>query len=322
MTAGAADDHAGVVLTEIPAKSAGWREASAPDSLSGTDLAQGGWDVKVCPSAHQIIRVAYYCTTTGDVVHEEPDEVIWPTWPATIEEEAAVTTSPLADLQRYWISAGDRLRESAKWMATVLGAALASIIGTSPISGHNFQVAAAFIGLAGLLCLGATMLLVLRVMQPPAVSYEEIQAAHVQAQMARPSSGLGFPIRSWVDRHKENSLDRWKQIVESHPDLYLPYGVLSLGELRWSIGLEEATLVRLSRIKEDISDPDAAENLVYAEEARAARLLELRTAAARITAIGEYYALQARTTEATYGGIAFGIIGTALIVLAFAWPLK
>lgn len=140
--------------------------------------------------------------------------------------------------------------------------------------------------------------------------------------MPRASSGLSWSIRSWVDRHKESSLYRWQQVVILHPDLYLPYGVLSLGELRWSIGLEEATLVRLSQIREDTSDPHAGDNLEQAEQARAARLFELRASAARIATIGEYYALQARTTEATYGGIAFGIIGTALIVLAFAWPLK
>ncbi len=324
MTAGPADDHAGVdVPAKIPAKSVGWHKAPVPSTSSGPDLVQGGWDVHIYPSAHQIIRVACYCTANGEVIHKEPEEVIWPTWPATIEEEAAVTISPLAHLQRYWTTAGDRLRESAKWMATVLGAALGTIIGTSPVSGHSFQVAAALIGLAGLLCLGVTMLLVIRVMQPPAVSYEEIQAAHEQIKTARASSGLSWPIRSWVKRHKEASLYRWKQIVESHPDLYLPPGVLSLGELRWSIGLEEATLVRLSQIREDTSgDSHAAEHFEQAEEARAARLLELRTAAAGIATIGEYYALQARSTEATYGGIAFGIIGTALIVLAFAWPLK
>jgi hypothetical protein len=323
MTAHGADDPAGVdAPADIPAKSAGWHKTSVPGSSSEPDLAQGGWDIQVYPSAHQIIRVACYRATSGDIIYKEPEEVIWPTWPATIEDEAAVTTSPLADLQRYWTIAGNRLRESAKWMATVLGAALGSIIATSPVSGHSFQVAAALIGLAGLLCLGLTMLLVLRVMQPPAVSYEEIQAAGEQKQTARASNGRSQSIRFWVDRHKENSLHRWKHTVESHPDLYLPCGVQSLEEVRWSIRLEQATLVRLSQIREDTADPDAADELKQAEEARTARLLELRTAAARITTIGEYYALQARSTEATYGGIASGIIGTALIVLAFAWPLK
>ena len=80
--------------------------------------------------------------------------------------------------------------------------------------------------------------------------------------------------------------------------------------------------MRLSQVREDTSVPNIVGNLKHAKEARAARLLELRAAAARITTIGEYYALQARSIEATYGGVTFGIFGTALIVLAFAWPLK
>jgi hypothetical protein len=139
-----------------------------PDSSSGPGVVQGGWNVQIYPSAHQIIRVACYRQKGSKAIneepHKEPGEVIWPTWPATIEDEAEVTTSPLADLQRYWTTAGNRLRESAKWMATVLGAALGSVVGTSPISGHSFQVVAALIGLAGLSCLGFTMILVLRVM--------------------------------------------------------------------------------------------------------------------------------------------------------------
>jgi hypothetical protein len=323
MTADSAGDHAGVdVLTKAPSKSAGWHNAPVTGSSRGPDVAQGGWDVQIYPSAHQIARVACYRKDDGKSIHEEPDEVIWPTWPATIDDEAEVTTSPLADLQRYWTTAGNRLRESAKWMATVLGAALGSVVGTSPVSGHSFQVRAALIGLAGLVCLGITMMLVLRVMQPPAVSYEDIQAAGEPMQTLQTSDGFSWSIRSWVTRHKKNSLRRWAQIVNSHPDLYLPCDVPSLGELRWSIGLEEATLVRLSQFREDTSDLNVVGILKRAKEARAARLLELRAAAARITTIGEYYALQARSVEATYGGVTFGILGTALIVLAFAWPLK
>jgi len=39
-----------------------------------------------------------------------------------------------------------------------------------------------------------------------------------------------------------------------------------------------------------------------------------------IATIGEYYKLRNRSTWATYGGVALGLIGTAAIVAAFAWP--
>jgi len=291
-------------------------QASTPGSKNEHSAAPDKWDVTIKPGPHQVIRLASNSKATGSASPQP--EVIWPTWPATIQDETAASASPLADLQEYWSTAGNRLRESAKWMATVLGAALATVVGTSPLaglSGHHFQVPAAVIGFAGLVCLGVTMLLVLRVMQPPAVSYQDIQEAHLPG-------GLGRLVPHWIYRHKEGALFHWKQVVESHQDLYLPCGVESLSDLRSSIRLEEATLIQLARTREDAADPAASKRLGRAQAARAARLLELRTAAASITAVGEYYALRARSIQATYGGALFGIIGTAAIVLAFTWPLK
>jgi hypothetical protein len=322
MTSGIADDRAGVdVHSEIPTKSwKGWHKASAPTSSSGSCL----WKVQIYRREHKVTRVASYGPTTKDAVPEykEPEEVIWPTWPATIEDEAAVTASPLADLQRYWSTASNRLRESAKWMATVLGAALAAVIGTSPLanlSSHHFQVISAGLGIAGLFCLAITMLLVLRVMQPPEVSFEQIEGAGTQVESGQSSGSSGQLLSSWMSRQERSALCRWKRKIESHKDLYLPCGIESLGELRWYIGLEEATLVQLTRRSEGAPDAAAVDELKGAQEARAARLLELRTAAARITAIGEFYAVQARSSWATYGGTTLGFLGTAFVVLAFAW---
>ncbi len=92
----------------------------------------------------------------GKAREGQREEVIWPAWPASPAEEASIAAMPLADLQKYWSKAGNRLRDSAKWMATVLGAAIAAIIGTTPLAslnGHHLQLAAALIGLAGLILL-------------------------------------------------------------------------------------------------------------------------------------------------------------------------
>jgi len=138
-----------------------------------------------------------------------------------------------------------------------LGAALATVIGTSPLanlSTHHLQLVAAVIGLGGLLCLAATMLLVLRVMQPPEVSFEQIETAGQRADDTRSSDRSGHPASFRVYQHKARALGRWKCKVESHPDLYLPCGVISLSELRSSIKLEQATLVQLTRRGEDTAD--------------------------------------------------------------------
>lgn len=121
------------------------------------------------------------------------------------------------------------------------------------------------------------------------------------------------------NRVLEDSLYRWQQTVESNQDFYVPCGVGSLTELRQSMAIEETTLVASARAAEKAPDHTACKRLSRAQTARAARLLELRIAAAHIATIGEYYALRTRSSRATYGGIACGFLGTAAIVLTFTW---
>ena len=44
---------------------------------------------------------------------------------------------------------------------------------------------------------------------------------------------------------------RWREIVESHQDLYLPCGVKCLTSLRQSMIIEKITLMALAQAKED-----------------------------------------------------------------------
>lgn len=316
------NDHADrVVLPDSPGQQP-VGQSKSPVPGSGRDgCSPGEWEVWLCLGEHLITRKAHPRRPLKNP-YTEREEVIWPTWPATPAEEAAVAAMPLAALQKYWSKAGNRLRDSAKWMATVLGAAIAAVIGTTPLAslnGHHLQVAAALVGLAGLILLGVTLLLVLQVMRPEAVSYEDVQNALPLPEAAR---ALPRQLRRFWAGHcgLENSLYRWKKTVESHEDLYLPCGVTSLADLRHFMAIEEVTLTRLAQLTESVPNRAGRMRLSLAQTARAARLLELRTAAAQVTAVGEYYALRARSTRATYGGIVCGLLGTAAIVLAFTWP--
>jgi hypothetical protein len=244
--------------------------------------------------------------------------VIWPAWPVTVAD-VPTAGSPLAELESDWTTAGNRLRESAKWMATVLGLALATVVGSSPLAdlaSHHLQLAAAWTLLGGLICLSLTMLLILRVMQPQAVSYSDIEDARP------PALGRKHAHRRWlVMSFLLSPLYEWKRNIERHKDLYLPCDVTSLRDLRESMSLEQATLIKPAEAHNAPSEPLTAEQLGQVQAARAARLVELRYAAARITSIGEFYELKARSTEAMYGGTTLALIGTASIVLAFTWPL-
>jgi hypothetical protein len=214
--------------------------------------------------------------------------------------------SPLAGVHKRWRRASDRLRDSAKWMAAVLGAALAAVVGTSPLAvmrQHHPATMAIVLGLTGLVFLAITLFLVMQVMRPQSVSYTDIQNAPHRRGLLQPP------------------LSKWRETVESHEDLYLPCGVKCLTSLRQSMIIEEATLMALARAQGHDPDEQTSERLREAETARAARLFELRTAAAQIVTIGEYYKLRARSTRATYGGILCGLIGSAAIIAAFAWPM-
>jgi hypothetical protein len=239
---------------------------------------------------------------TGDL-----NGIIWPTWPGTADGPAASASSPLEGVRDYWSAAGARLSDSAKWMAAVLGAALATLVGTSPLSDmrlHRPPTIAIVIGAAGLAMLGCTMFLVLQVMRPRSISFTDVQV-----------SGEGH---RWI---VGNPLERWKDTVESQQDLYLPCGVRCLTELRQAMIVEEITLVALSRgINAAQDDHDAVEMLCQARNARAVRLHELRDAAAQVATVGEYYHLRYKSAWATYGGILCGVAGAAAVVAAFAWP--
>jgi len=116
-----------------------------PDGEKGNKQAR--WTVQVSPRGEVITRKVYRdgapwnqggSTWEPDGCHVfTEDLVIWPAWPARSHDEAAASPSPLADVQKYWRTVEKRLRDSAKWTAAVLGAALATLIGTSPLRGPS-----------------------------------------------------------------------------------------------------------------------------------------------------------------------------------------
>lgn len=242
----------------------------------------------------------------------EPEKVIWPAWSPSLAPAAEHHTTPLGEAKEHWSKLGDRLRESAKWMSTVLSAALALLLGTSPLgrlSEASFNPTAVAWGVTGLGLLFVTLLLLLNVMQPSAVSFADVQTAD----------------RAGV-KDRMDPLVRWKRVVESQQDLYLPCGISSLDGLRNAIIVEDATLDALACAIQHAAQAEsrAAGNVKVAHWAsqqhsdleqacrvRIARLHDLKRAVGEITAIGEFYLLRQRSWTAcilgslsTAGGIA------------------
>lgn len=70
------------------------------------------------------------------------------------------------------------------------------------------------------------------------------------------------------------------------------------------------------------SDGDVRQNISSAEAARAARLHELRTAAALVVTVGMYYKARARSTAATCATSTLGFLGIIGVIAAVAWPVS
>lgn len=281
-------------------------DLSLTSSSGNPEPSRGCWRVVLSTDGRQIRRDIWFGPDPWNAETEgwEPEGIIWPTWPTG---KSTSSDSPLAGMQACWSKAGDRLRDSAKWMATVLGVALAAVVGTSPLTPmrqHHPAGAAIALGLSGLALLGITLFLVLQVMRPQEVSYTDIQKAD-------PHKGWG-PLRP--------ALSRWRNTVESHEDLYLPCGVTGLTSLRQSMIIEDVTLLALAQARGQEYGQETSRRLCEAQAARAARLHDLQVTAAQIETIGDYYKLRARSTLATYGGVLCGLIGSAAIIAAFAWP--
>jgi hypothetical protein len=265
----------------------------------GSKQACGVRWVEICADDHMISRNIEY--ESGHDPQSQYERFIWPAWPTTSRDEVDAADLPLARMQEYCGGVGSRLRDSAKWMATVLGAALAAVVGTSPLAGmrdHRPQGIAIILGSIGLVFFGITMLLVIQVMRPKLVSFADVENP----------------------KRLEGALRKWQETVEGQADLYLPCAITSLAGLRESMTVEEYTLMALAHAKATAHNARTAQWLCEAQAARAARLRDLRAAASRIASIGEYYALHRRSSWATYCGIVCGLLATAAIVTAFVWP--
>lgn len=284
-------------------------EYGLPRSESDDGFLKHNWHVQVDVYASQVKRTVKCdgALWSADPDPDQPDqaEVIWPTWPTSLSDESAIEESPLKDLQQRWDASINRLRDSAKWMATVLGATLVSVIPAASIADLSHQRlswAAIACGLSGLVFLGFTLLLTLQVMRPQSLSYSDIEEA------AKPDGLIKL----------ESAVFRWQYKVQHNPDLYLPCGVNTLTALRQLMTVEEFTLKALSRAR--TNDAIVQKNLSDAQQARAARLHELHAAAAKIVTMGDYYKVRALSTWATCGGILFGLLGIVAIIAAVHWP--
>jgi hypothetical protein len=303
------DSHE-IIEIGAPGCTGAWKPKK--DRLRTSDGTGGGddaeWSVTVLFRSGRIVRRVWMDGREWTPHHRDwcPEMTIWPGWSPSLPDEVP---TPLQGVHDYWRASGDRLRESAKWMAAVIGASLAALVGTSPLAGVREHFSAMTLGLggAGIVLLGITLFLVMQVMRPQSVSYTDVQTSG-NVPRWRSAARAMPPLR------------KWKATVESQQDLYLPCGVKCLTSLRQSMIIEEVTLIALADAAATVGGDADVGRIRQAQAVRAARLRELRDAAARVATIGEFYRVRYRSTQATYWGLPCGLLGTIAVVLAFAWP--
>lgn len=248
------------------------------------------------------------------------EEPLWPIWVPTPDSETTV-----ADFEKQWADASAQARSTAKWLATVLGAALAALIGSAPLAnlrGLYVPWLAYLYGGVGLVLVALTLFLVLRVLVPRVTGFDDLT-----------SGGRSF--------------SKLKNRLEGHGGVLLPTGIRSMDELACRAQLEALTLNQLAILLTEVKQPDSViskeggaasslldrsekpdananeqrhDTLMAAQAGRAQWLTYLTETITQWTAVASYQDVENRARLARVVGLISGTVGTALIVVSFLMP--
>jgi len=226
-------------------------------------------------------------------------EPIWPIW---VPQPDSDTT--IADFETHWNDASTQARSTAKWIATVLGAALAALIGTAPLAGFRDQDIpwyAYLSGGVGLVLIIVTLALIINVLVPQVTGFGDLTS----------SSGSG-------------AFAELKGKAKESTGALLPIGITTLDELAGRNRLEDYTLNKLANEiaddNQDHTEKARHETLIAAQKGRAQWLSYLTQTITQWTVIASYRDVKNRADRALSLGLFTGAIRTAGIVLAFLMP--
>jgi hypothetical protein len=181
------------------------------------------------PASPQALRRTVFLTTrNGDIIKFK--EPLWPVWVPSPDSETS-----MADFEKQWADASAQARSTSKWLATVLGVALAALIGSAPLTNlRDLHVPwyAYVYGGVGLALVVLVLFLVLRVLVPQVTGFDDLTSGK------RPFKEL-------------------KAKAEKHCGVLLPTGITSLDELAGRAQLEARTLNQLAVLLAKVKEPDA-----------------------------------------------------------------
>lgn len=227
----------------------------------------------------------------------ECNEPVWPVWVPESDSESA-----LAKFEENWADAADQARSTAKWLAAILGTALAALVGSAPLSGIRGEYIpwlAYVMGAAGVACISFTLFLVVRVLVPEVTDFDDLISGK-------------RPFDSLRDRFERDT------------GTLLPLRVRTFAELSGRMRLEAITLDQLEkRINEcrgDASREQEFKAYCDAQVGRSKWLSYLTKTATQWTVIASYQAVKYQAGWARTAGLISGTVGTILILVAFLMP--
>jgi hypothetical protein len=257
--------------------------------LVGLDCARSGTSIAIG-------RTVRFGPASGKPLYQLR-EPVWPVW---VPESGS--DSNLAEFEKTWANASRQARATAKWLAAILGIALAALIGSAPLSGirgEYIPLRAYVIGAAGLACIAFTLFLVVCVLVPEVTGFEDLISGE------RPFKDL-------------------KERFERNAGILLPLRVRTFAELGGRTRVEALTLEELEKRINEYRDSGAGDEefkaYCDAQQGRSKWLSYLMRTANQWAVIASYQAVKEQADRARNVGIISGTVGTALIVATFLMP--
>jgi hypothetical protein len=265
-------------------------------------------------------RVTY---GTGDGSQGSFTEPIFPIYvPPVAEQTDARTTrsadqaDPTATTDAFWAKAPDQARSTAKWIATVIGAALAAIVGTAPLSplgGKDIDWVSlpGFLIVIGLVLLGGTIFLVLSVLVPGIPTFADLMKPIPVPKF------LGWELPWWIPMSTPRARWLMAEKVAEKNGVQLPIGIHSLNELGYGVRIEEMTLDKIAERVAQTKDKVEIEAWTRVKTDRGHWLESLKSNVAQWTIVGSYLSVKVRSDRARSIGLVCGIVGGALLVAGY-----
>jgi len=277
----------------------------------------------------EVKRTVTYKIGVGGAEVEAPKEHLYPIYvpavPAADPNKTAGASKPaggadlVATTDAYWAKAAEQARSTAKWIATVLGAALVAIVGTAPLSplggqDIDWQSTYGYMIGVGLLLLGVTLFMVVSVLVPGITAFPNLMK----------------PIRfGWIPGTIPWARRVMAKKAAARHGVALPIGIESLNELGHRIRIEEMTLDEIAKEAENkITElktanrpktvlSDMATFWDNVRQARGQWLQHIQDEAAQWVIVGSYGSVKVKSDRARSIGLLAGLVGGALVIIGY-----